>query len=495
MQQSPDRRHLGVMLFPSRSRAPLALAVVAALACSGLGPAIPPDPDSPAEPTSDPVVGRSSRSTQRPAERSAKLVRAAAPADNPLRGLVPYVTADAVNRFPHSLEFDYFPLSKLMLGPETFRWDALEDTLAITARRGCQLVLRIYVEYPGRDSALPQFLLDGGLTVTQWESPDNGGGRNVTPNYADPRFVAALVAFIEAFGARYDGDPRLGFITAGLLGSWGEWHTYPRTDLWAPKSTQTAVLDAYERAFRRTPVLLRYPAGEGDPLHAPNARRSFGYHDDSFAWATLDTGRPDDSWYFEPLLRAAGARDAWRTRPIGGELRPELWEASFTAAPHADGQDFVRCVEATHVTWLMDSGFFSRQFALPSARKTRALADIARMGYVLHLAEARLEGATRKLTLTVVNEGVAPFYADWPVQLRAYREGREVGRLIPEGWALRNVLPGAEGAQRWTCELPADWVGAELAVDVPNPMPSGKPLRFANQEQTARGVVLPLRLE
>ena len=27
--------------------------------------------------------------------------------------------------------------------------------------------------------------------------------------------------------ARYDGDPRIGFVQLGLLGFWGEWHTYP----------------------------------------------------------------------------------------------------------------------------------------------------------------------------------------------------------------------------------------------------------------------------
>lgn len=29
-------------------------------------------------------------------------------------------------------------------------------------------------------------------------------------------------AFIHALGQRYDGDPRLGFVGLGLLGTWGE---------------------------------------------------------------------------------------------------------------------------------------------------------------------------------------------------------------------------------------------------------------------------------
>jgi len=59
--------------------------------------------------------------------------------------------------------------------------------------------------------------------------------------------------------------------------------------------------------FTKTPVLLRYPVGDGHPKDASNAQRPFGYHDDSFAWGTLATGRKDDDWFFVPALRAAGA--------------------------------------------------------------------------------------------------------------------------------------------------------------------------------------------
>ena len=52
-------------------------------------------------------------------------------------------------------------------------------------------------------------------------------GVSVSPDYSDPRLVTALEAFITALGRRYDGDPRIGFITLGLIGFWGEWHTWP----------------------------------------------------------------------------------------------------------------------------------------------------------------------------------------------------------------------------------------------------------------------------
>ncbi len=95
------------------------------------------------------------------------LAPAATPADNPLKGLVPYADAD-VERFPHSREFDYVKLSDLMTGRETFDWQPLEKRLDKSSARGCQAVLRIWIEYPGQKSGLPQFLRDEGVRVTEW---------------------------------------------------------------------------------------------------------------------------------------------------------------------------------------------------------------------------------------------------------------------------------------------------------------------------------------
>ena len=57
---------------------------------------------------------------------------------------------------------------------------------------------------------------------------------------------------------------------------------------------------------QKTPVVLRYPAGDNHSAYASNGRRSFGYHDDSFAWATLETGRKNEDWFYLAALRKAG---------------------------------------------------------------------------------------------------------------------------------------------------------------------------------------------
>jgi hypothetical protein len=416
-----------------------------------------------------------------------------APIDNPLKGLVPYVSQYPPDRFPHSMEFCYLPMRGLMdqaVDPNgstryEYDWTPLEEQLDMTTARHCQLIFRIYLEYPGKPIAIPQFLIDKGVKITRWAEPDENQ-LNLTPDYSNPVLRNAIKAFIAALGQKYDGDPRIAFITAGLLGKWGEWHDWPRSDLFASIPVQQEVMDAYAAAFQTTKILLRYPSGENDPTHAPNAEAPFGFHDDSFAWATLETGRPEDDWYFMARIKKAGpqAMNKWKTYPIGGEIRPELWENSFTDTPHEKQQDFDRCVRETHVSWLMDTGLASPRYPLPENRYEKAVESVQKMGYELHLAAAeclRSDG-TGEVTVTVENRGVAPFYYDWPVEL---------GLLNPEGtpirtwampWKLSTLLPGNSvvwKSRQLTLPINAP-ENCRLAIRIPNPMPSGKPLRLAN---------------
>ena len=410
---------------------------------------------------------------------------APAPADNPLKGFVPY--AGQGRKFPHSLEFDYLPLASMMTGPTNFNWAPMERLLDGIASRGCHGVFRIYMEFPRKPSGVPEYLVQAGVKMRAWTNTNTQPlppALDHTPDYEDPRLRAALTNFIAALGARYDGDPRIGFITAGLLGTWGEWHCYPHTEWFASKTVQAEVMDAYETAFKKTPVVLRYPAGDNHSAHAPNARRSFGYHDDSFAWGTLDTGRKNDDWFYLAALRKAGpaAMDRWRTAPIGGEIRPELWPCLWKAAGCTKGQNFAQCVRETHASWLMDSST-SRSFAPDELE--RALAAARSLGYELQVVQATtaLTGRRLEVSVTITNRGVAPFYAGWPVRLMAVSfDGSESVAELP--FALNTLFPAVTATRSVTFDLAKNSSGeVTLLLGIPNPLRGGRPLRFANADQ------------
>lgn len=422
------------------------------------------------------------------------LHQAASPIDNPLKGLVPYARPTP-GRFPHSMEFGYLPLSKLMLAEKTFDWAPLESLLNDIASRGNQSVLRIYLEYPGKTEGIPQYLLDAGLKVHRYQNTNTAPFPPkdvITPDYEDPRLHRALEQFIAAFGQVYDNDPRLAYVTAGLLGTWGEWHTYPRNELWASKRTQEIVLDAYEKAFHSTPVLLRYPAGPQTWAQAANAKRPFGYHDDSFCWATLETGKSEDSWFYIPALKSAGSEAVkkWQTSPIGGEIRPEVWGKIFDDQDQwpDQAQDFQQCVSETHATWLLDTGMFREQAS--QERLRRATSQVRSMGYDFFVRRVKAsvmklasESSTLDLEIELHNNGVAPFYADWPTEIGLVTaQGKRVLTKQVDSLSVRGRLPGTH---RLSGRINLNGLTGKytIVLRVVQPLPGGKPLRFANVEQ------------
>lgn len=401
------------------------------------------------------------------------------PADNPLKGFLPY--AGTYTTFPHSMEWGYLPLRSLMTGPTNFDWTALDNMLDGIAQRGHQTVFRIYLDYPAEPTGIPQYLLDAGL-VTRTYTDYGNANISVSPDYGNPLLRQALTNFIAALGARYDGDPRVGFITVGLLGFWGEWHTYPYDWWFASVSFQNEVLTAYERAFSRTRLLVRKPAGTNP------ASRAIGYHDDSFAYETLDP----PNWTFLGLLKAAGETNKWQTQPIGGEVRPEvqhcMWDTNQTTCVPA-GQNYDTCVDKTHPSWMLNHGAFVPGFS--GVEKESALAGSRRLGYELYVSSAQLaavsEAEPLNIALQVHNWGVAPFYYEWPVLIRALDSNLVAVQTWTTAWKLPSLLPAATNTAWSHTQTDPGLPGGSytLLLGVPNPLPNGMPLRFANETQDA----------
>jgi Domain of unknown function (DUF4832) len=190
-------------------------------------------------------------------------------------------------------------------------------------------------------------------------------------------------------------------------------------------------------------------------------------------------------------LKLAGAEaiDKWKTQPIGGEIRPEAWGIVFDADPALkEIQSFHECVRVTHVTWLMDSGMFRGE--PNAARVPRALQEARRMGYDFHVSAVTIAPVRMgKLSVKVelVNRGVAPFYYDWPAEFGLIGADGQVARKFAGLGKLTGLLPG-DPPRIWNEALDVDGVVAgeyKLALLVPNKLPNGPPLRFANQTQDA----------
>lgn len=401
-----------------------------------------------------------------------------APANNPLTGFVPY--AGSYNTMPHSMEWFYIPVSSVVVGPGQYDWTRLESELNAVSARGHQAVFRFYLDYPGESSGIPKYLVDAGVTTRSYTDYGNGG-KSVSPNYEDPRLMEAMDSFIAAFGAKYDGDKRIGFIQMGLLGFWGEWHTYPHENWFASSTAQQRVLQAYTKAFTKTKLQVRYP-------DAANSKLPVGYHDDSFATQTL----PGTGWHFMDRMAQAGTTEKWLTQPVGGELRPEVQKCIFEspmvcpAPSETDKVDFPGSVKGTHVSWLLNHHAFEPGYT--GQELTNAKAAAQSMGYRFQatsfaLTPGSVDGQST-LSVNVRNTGVAPFYYDWPVKIAAVNSTGQIIRQWGPSWKLSSIKPGTSVQWRAAISTTGLTPGEYTLIMRPvNPLTNGTPLRFANASQ------------
>jgi hypothetical protein len=289
-----------------------------------------------------------------------------------------------------------------MVGDNKFDWTTLEGYIAGSASRKMHAVFSVFIDWPGQPLRLPPQLLGIQLYPT-----DPG---HMSPNYGDPLLLTALQQFITALGTKYDGDKRIAAIHLGLLGYWGEGHTYPY-DL-VPAQAKTNVATWYRSAFTTTKLQARYPGADASGL---------GLYDGSFAYNTLDgayNGGVVTSWFFEPQIVSAGQQDAWKQSMMGGETRPELQDTIFTSSYPAGTelhQDFRKCVDMTRVSYILHQNAFQNG-GYTGDVLLRARAAHAYMGYSFHVSEVAVSTSSTTgkvdIAVTVNQAGVAPFYYD-----------------------------------------------------------------------------------
>jgi hypothetical protein len=411
--------------------------------------------------------------------------RAGAPGidENPLRGFVPYSsTKQTDDTFPHSMEWFYLPLAAVVTGPHTYDWTPVERQLSAISGRGHQAIFRFYLDYPKQPSGIPAYLLAAGLKTFPYADSGNAGSAtpSVSPDYRDPRLMDCLVRFIHAFGARYDGDARIAYLTAGLYGFWGEWHVHEHplpgeSSGWIIRQKdKDALLQAYVESFAHTPVLVRVPTVTEDRRLLAH----FGFHDDSFLRDTIGPER----WQFWLKMEQAGAVNFWQSHPMGGEVYPEIQAGVWDEWPNHEGQQVSGAIATTHATWMLDAALF---LGMPTpVERANALRAARMLGYTFYCREWQIkrnnDGAA-KIMVRVENRGVAPMYYAWPAEAEALDgDGKIVGQWNAV-WPLPTLLPGKTA--EWSISLSALPGGAKsVLLQIANPMPGGHPLAFANAE-------------
>ena len=76
---------------------------------------------------------------------------------NPLKGIIPGYNYYN-NNFPYSTEHFYIALNTTFIDWNKFDWTTFESELNRISGKGCHAIPRFYIDFPGREYAMPEFL-------------------------------------------------------------------------------------------------------------------------------------------------------------------------------------------------------------------------------------------------------------------------------------------------------------------------------------------------
>ncbi|MDP2726855.1 MAG: hypothetical protein Q8P59_04870, partial [Dehalococcoidia bacterium] len=162
--------------------------------------------------------------------------------------------------------------NQVSASPSTLDWSSLESWIAREASLGKRPIIRITPHngwYNGQNlDGTPSWVYAQGVPKVYLSDG------SVYPQYWHATYRARMGEFIAAFGAKYDGDPRVEAVELGIgvygeaLPAWGffesDWYAAGLTaNIW--EAYVKEVTDDYVRAFPRTPLIFMeqfFPQGD-----------------------------------------------------------------------------------------------------------------------------------------------------------------------------------------------------------------------------------------
>lgn len=333
------------------------------------------------------------------------------------------------------LEYSYMRYGDVVKSRGEYDWTPVERKLDASAARRHQAVLRFWDTYPGRPSAVPDYIkaLPGYRdVVAQSEGRDTG-----FPDWAHSEYQRFVLEFYERFAAKYDRDPRLAFLETGF-GLWAEYHVYSGPEV--PGETfpslefQARFFRHLAAVFRETPWMISQDAhvAKRSPFASqPDLLKlAFGIFDDTFhlAW---NPGYNQTGWTFF-------GRDRHLRSPAGGEI----------LFPNRERSDLVAD------RWPVEARHFGITFMIAEQWPRWTGMDRIRelglaCGYRFRITA--FEAGAAGSRVTVENTGVAPIYHDAYVAVNGVR-ARESLKLLPPGERRQFTVASGGAAPALTIE-------------------------------------------
>ncbi len=407
---------------------------------------------------------------------------------NPFKGFAPWIGSENPV-YDTKLQQATFTWRELEPQQGQYDWSRLEQNWGNVVITGRRVGFRVTAALPGTPGHMdiPQWLANQGIRMRAYRID---GAEGLAPDWDDPRFLQAHHDFIMALGARYDSDPRVAWIDIGSYGFWGEWHVYLNDSLAATQAGKQSILEDYFSAF---PTKKKVIAFDDDFATKYVTDHGGGIRNDC-----LGTAESND-WYLESLNGIdPGLNDrVWKTAIITGEFCGSEYGAQQGTTVRFDLN--YQFIQQTHWSFIGSAG--GAITPLDGEHRKNLDKLHIKLGYrfvlkkVTNTATVPKDGSVA-MEITVENEGVAPFYYNWP--LVGYLMAADGTVAVQQNLAvdIRKWLPG-EITVPANLSLPQDIAAGtyDIKLAIHDPATAKPGVMFANTNRDDHGRYLVSRVK
>ena len=341
------------------------------------------------------------------------------------------------------------------------------------------------------------------------------------PDWNSEQFLSEWEELMRHLGAKYDGDPRLGYVDVGGFGNWGEWHNWPyeaqypgpagQTDITLANSTR--MIRAVTTAFPKTFVLLNTTGSRlVDALARPATTEAAHFEWSNKLWQQALSlsgkigvrndclGAGGAQQHALEGFRAAAAyavaqgtpnpAERWRTAPFVTEYCNATTPG---AVPPGEGtfQQAYNQVESAHVSLLSSDNYTGAFNQYSATEQDYFKKSVARSGYryLYDRITAQVSSAqVLSLTATWRNVNVAPTYQNWKVTYEIAGDGWPPAATLTSAVDLRLVPPGATPIITDRIDLTTLWAGSyKVYLKVIDPSGYRTPMNLGIQGRDSQG--------
>ena len=102
------------------------------------------------------------------------------------------------NALPYTLEWAAFPVNAVITGRDTYDFTKVDALLDAIASRGHRGVIRFYLDYPGRTTGMPRYLLNAGTDKSRQYDLHGNNEISFSPNDDEPAVQEMMLRFVAA---------------------------------------------------------------------------------------------------------------------------------------------------------------------------------------------------------------------------------------------------------------------------------------------------------